>query len=145
MCWFFFFNSPRHSGANVGNDYVILYTKSHQASDGRKIVSEKKQRCLFLNLLKNTFLWKKSSFFPFHSGNPWQVRQKRRLKKSICRIAKNYMTSCCTFNDGPTWLLWEASPAISDETAGGQMCIWAIRKAKMSIPRDLSLTLKCDK
>lgn len=33
---FFFFNSPRHSGSDVGNKYVILLHKSHQAGSGRE-------------------------------------------------------------------------------------------------------------
>lgn len=38
-----FFNSPRHSGLYVGNKYVILYTKSHQAGGEReRIAIEKK-------------------------------------------------------------------------------------------------------
>lgn len=40
---FFFFNSPRHSGSNVGNKYVILYTKSRQAGGGRERIVREKQ------------------------------------------------------------------------------------------------------
>lgn len=61
----FFFNSPRHSGSNVGNKYVILYTKSRQAGGGRERRVIEKQCCLFHDLLKNAFLLKKFtlSFF----------------------------------------------------------------------------------
>ena len=45
----FFFNSPRHSGSNVGNKYVILYTKSRQAGGGReRIVRERNNVVYFI-------------------------------------------------------------------------------------------------
>ena len=43
-----FFNSPRHSGLNVGNKYVILYTKSRQAGGERERIVREKQRLLFM-------------------------------------------------------------------------------------------------
>ncbi len=63
----YFFNSPRHSGSNVGNKYVILYTKSHQAGGGReRIVREREKQWRLIHiLLEKTVLLKKStlSFF----------------------------------------------------------------------------------
>ena len=61
----FFFNSPRHSGSNVGNKYVILYTKSRQAGGGRERIVREKQSCLFHDLLRSTFLLKKSTLSLF--------------------------------------------------------------------------------
>lgn len=83
-CAEIFFNSPRHSGSNVGNKYVILYTKSRQAGGGRERRVREKQCRLFHNLSKSTFLFKEVPLVHFHSENPWQSRQKRRLKKSFC-------------------------------------------------------------
>lgn len=86
----FFFNSPRHSGSNVGNKYVILYTKSRQAGGGReRIVRERereKQSRLFHNLLEEHVPFKEVRHVLFHSENPWQSRQKRRLKKSVTSV-----------------------------------------------------------
>lgn len=117
MCWDSFFNSPRHSGSKVGNNYVILYTKSRQAGDGRERIVREKQCRLFHDLLKSMFLLKKSTLSFFTVKIPGSRDRKDVWRsQSFCwiawHLAKNYMTSCCTFDAGLTFWSPRASPAL---------------------------------
>lgn len=102
---FFFFNSPRHSGSNVGNKYLILYTKSQQAGGGRESIVSENQCCLLCNLLKSTLRLKTVHLVLFHSENPWQSTWKGCSKKSVffngvMSFCFQTITSYFTFDTG---------------------------------------------
>lgn len=88
MCWDSFFNSPRHSGSNVGNKHVILYTKSHQAGGGReRIVRERNNVVYFITSCKIAFPFKAVHLVRvFTVKIPGSRDRKRHLKKSLNNI-----------------------------------------------------------
>jgi len=83
FCLLFFFNGPRHSGSNVGNKYITLYTQSRQAGGGRERIVRGKQSRLFHGLLKSTFFLEKSTSSFFTVRNLAVETEETFWKKSV--------------------------------------------------------------
>lgn len=80
----FFFSTAQGTQAQMlAINTSFFYTKSRQAGGGRERRVREKQRRLFHDLLKKHIPFKEVHLGPFHSENPWQSRQKRRLKESV--------------------------------------------------------------